>query len=358
MSDTIIPAYLTIENQFDNLRTISTTVSEYLQSEIFKDDYGAYGDFTVNDVLQQCYTIILQELSEYGITLDTDYEDLLGDWYTANHIYLLRKWIDSSCQLELLKSNPDDVSYLADICADNEHTPDEIYESWCTYYAEHHPQEDTAAITYVTHWVRADQRLVQHLKALLQSLEDASTPVVIPDIQRAQRYIEKVQLARVYVEQMVSLIYQALPDEIFDTNLVRKLIREYDLDKISPDTIKIYSTIDLDDVPVFLIPYKNEQLLIHHRRSPHHVEYWCDPAKDPQPVPTKENILLMVCHHMEPGTTPEEFKQAIDNMIDAGHAVFTPEHLSYINQYANILLKQAQHPHYQEEDSEASIDLN
>ena len=86
---------LTIPKQMADLRDISENVADYLDREIYDEYFGPYTDHTVEDILQECYAIILQELTEYGITFSCEEEDLLQDWYVAHKLYELRYVLDA-----------------------------------------------------------------------------------------------------------------------------------------------------------------------------------------------------------------------------------------------------------------------
>lgn len=332
---------LSVADQLMNLRDISPTVSNYLEGELFKEDYGFYGDFTAEDVLQQCYCIIVQELAEYGIHLEANYSDLLGDWYTANHIYCLRKWISSEYQLDLLKTYLDDADYLASILDAEGVDPTDVLLSYLEHAKGVHPDDELVNdMDYITPWLVADERFIQHVQGLLDYLKESGTQVVVPDVERASKYITKIQQGRDYVTQAVKQVIRLEPPGTFNQRKIDKLLRDYDLDKISPENIKIFSSIDLDEVPEFLIPFKNQQLDIHHKCSQHHIEYWTDPAKDPKPIPTLENVLLLVAHHYEPGTTPADFFQEVNEMLDKAGEALTPEQVTAAQRYAQLIMDQ------------------
>ena len=45
---------LSIPQQFEDLRLVSDTVADYLARELFKETFGADGDYTLNDILKGC----------------------------------------------------------------------------------------------------------------------------------------------------------------------------------------------------------------------------------------------------------------------------------------------------------------
>ena len=330
---------LSLAEQFADVRAISSTVAEYLSSELFKEDFGAYGDFTTEDVLKQCYVILLQELTEYGISFNLAEDELLADWYSAKHIYFLRAWLDSESQLQHLTTNPEDIDRLATILSTDDLDPTEFLQSYTDYLQDKYPQEAYPRyLNYVVPMVTGDRRLLEHFKALLAHLRDIDAAVTLPDLQRAQRYLAKTQQLRDYATRAVNSLLQ-LPDirQQANRNKLEKLLREYDRDKIAPATLKIFATIDLDEVPPVLESYKKAQLDAHHARSPHHIEYWIDPAKDPKPIPTLENLMLLVAHHYEPNTSPAEFWEEINHMLEVGAEVFTPEQVQIIERLATQL---------------------
>lgn len=334
-------ADIDIATQLKDLSDLSVTVQEYLQSELFKEDYGAYGDYSVNDLLAQCYLIILQELGELGIQFTEDESTLLGDWYTARHIYYLREWLDSLQQSEMLRTHSQVADYLSDLLSQEHVDPTAILDNYVSYWVAKAASDQEDTLSYILPMAQATSLLLDHLRALLQSLQDDGTPVIMPDIVRAKRYIAKIKLGREYAERAArTMMRDPVVAQQASAATVEKLLKDYDLDKTSPAEIHIYATIDLDDDYVRshgLSSVAKKYLDLHHRRSPHHIEYWLDDTKSTAPTLTPAHIVLLVAHHYEPNATLAEFVEGVNQMLTVGVSLFSPEQVQFISHLVELV---------------------
>lgn len=328
---------LSIPKQIADLRDISENVADYLDREIYDEYFGPGTDYTVEDILQECYAIVLQELTEYGITFSCEEEDLLQDWYVAHKLYELRYVLDAINFKDHLLRYTEDIEGICNLLDTEE--SDDIFPALIAYLVEHHPDDVRFKdIDYLTQDIVASSRLRDHIAAILENLEEVGAAVVIPDMARAKRYIAKTQELRALAREAVEKITTQLYTVDWNRPILEKLLADYDLDKIAPDTLKIFSVIDLEpEVSPMLANYRTKMLDEHHKRSLHHIEYWIDEDKDPRPIPTKENLALLVAHHNEPGTTTETFWQEIREMLEKGSKIFTAEDKQLILQMAECV---------------------
>lgn len=85
---------LSIPEQISDLRAVSDSVVNYLDSDGFKEDLGEE-DYDLNDLLSRCYELVADELQEFGISFSVPIADILESWYTAKMICVLRELVDA-----------------------------------------------------------------------------------------------------------------------------------------------------------------------------------------------------------------------------------------------------------------------
>ena len=326
---------LSPEKILADLSSISECIANYLEREVFLDSFGASSDYQINDILTECYVIIIQELMEFGIYIH-EQDELLGDWYSAHQLYYLRNFLDSANLYTFVSQNAEDITPLKQIAEDEERG--DIYPILIEYLSEKHPDEERIiAMTNLESNLHADERLKKHISAVIANVQNVDVQIMEPDTIRAQRYIQKTKILRDRVRTAVYKIIDNMPISGWDRSIIEKFLNDYDLDKLRADQIAIYSTIDLDEVDPTLEPLKKKYLDIHHKRSIHHIEYWLDADKTSKPILQKEHLVLLVAHHDEPDTTNTTFWQKIDKMLVHANAILTQEQKDLVVQMATCL---------------------
>ena len=325
---------LSITEQFEDLRSISDNVTDYLARELFKDTFGAFGDYTVNDILHECYSIILQELTDFGIFFMRDDDELLNDWYTAKNLFYVRKFADTYTLRRLL-SNEEDRSKVSSMLESDEGV-ENLFVNMYEYLAETRKEVFELQVLFdFLPFVCSNDAFAKHVKCIIESLQQTDPTIYVPDVDRAKQYIEKTMLLRKYATHAVEKIITGMSLEgKINKKLVDKLLRDYDTDKIAVDQIKIYSVVDLGEINESMQRYKEVMMQKHHERSPHHIEYW---IKIRPIEPTIENCILLVAHHYEPETKGSDFWNAINHMLQQGIEVFSPEQADFIKQAASCI---------------------
>lgn len=316
---------LTIPQHFVNLREISDAVEDYISRQTYVLEYGQ-DDYTADNILNTCYEIIYEELNEYGLVVDTDWRN---DRFTCGYIYLLRKFIDDLPNL-IRPVKSDIENYLNS--SETEDELNDIYE-YIQPTGDYKELPYILSSTYVT-----DNKFLDYVKSIIANLNDELTPVKIPSIDKAKEYIVKTGKLRELATKYSRILISNLPELTVDTNIVDKMLRDYDTDKISPDLISIYSKVDTDNVPEYLSDLKDKYMQEHHERAAHHIEYYTDPKKSPLPLITTEALILMVAHHVEIDTTKSEFAESVEDMIAKGRSVLRDDHISLIRKMKDIIL--------------------
>lgn len=316
---------LTLPQHFVNLREVSDAVEDYISRQTYILEYGP-DDYTAGSILSTCYEIIYEELNEYGIVVDTDWRN---DWFTCGYIYLLRKFVDDLPQL--IRPVKDDIeNYL---------NSSEITDELNDIYEIVQPSGDFKELPYIlSSTYTTDNKFLEYVKSIIANLNDETVPVKIPNIEQAKEYIIKTGKLRELATKYSRILINNLTDLTIDVNVVNKMLRDYDVDKISPELISIYSKVDTDEVPEYLSDLKDKYMQEHHERAPHHIEYYTDPKKSPLPLVTVEALILMVAHHVEIGTTKAEFAEAVEDMIVKGRSVLREDKISLIRRMKDIIL--------------------
>ena len=262
-------------------------------------------------------------MNGYGVYVDWQYK---GDFYRSGYVQLLLEFVIA---LRTLITNSNQEAIISAL--DESDNP--IQDIFAVFDKDHHFHY----LSYMIDQCYSTSVFDTYIRSILDNLEDDSA-IYDPDIAREVKYIEKTRELREYATKYTNIILSGM-QQPYDQAVIDKLLREYDTDKINPAQIKIYSKIDLGDVPEGLKEFKERQMLIHHERSKHHIEYWIDPKKSPRPLPTYENLVLLAAHHAEPGTDKSEYAESIENMITMGRTVLTDQQIELIRRMASIVLE-------------------
>ena len=317
---------LTLPEHFQKLKDISEDVANYIDSEAYIADFGP-DDYTPKSLLVNCYDVIVGELEDMGITTDLQYQ---GDLFLCGYLYLVRKYMDD---LKLLLT--ENICDRIETCL-NDVEPDinffkTIYEIINSDKYEH------KEIIYIIDSLYTDDKFKDYIKEEIRAFRELKQDNYTYDPEKASAYLAKTKKLRELANKYSYVIINTLHLDV-NMSVINKLLRDYDMDKISPSTIGIYSVIDTDQIPPELYNYAKQQMQIHHERSLHHIEYWIDPKKNPKPTPTVENLVLLVAHHVEIGTTPKEFDEEVENMIEKGRSIFNQSQIDLIEQMKKAVL--------------------
>ena len=329
---------LSIAKQFSDLRAISPVVEHYLTEELYKNTFGAT-EYTIEDVLQECYAIVYSELIDFGITFDSEEDNLLGDWYMARKIYYIRLLIDPENLKQTLALCPNLEKIDALVASDEEESG--LFNNLVDTLLLSDPENyQLNQIQDLANIIISNHDFTLHVQNIIDIIHENGLNFQLPELKSAQAYIDKItglrKYARIAVEKITSTLSAKLG--MLDWKKINHLLDIYDMDKLSPDTLKIYALVDGDkELPDHLTAYKNAMMLAHHRRAAHHIEYWTDPAKDPEPVPTVENLILLVAHLHEPDTDGPSFWKEFSEMLDDGLSVFTMDQIDLMGDMGNVL---------------------
>lgn len=347
---------LSLQKQFENLRDISDEVADYLARELFKVTYDEIHDYKINDVLQDCYAIVIQELKELGIKITLHEEDLLQDWYTAINIYYIRKIASVNYINKLLQDK--DISHQINLLLTSDENIDTLFSSLVEYLlTKYQDNEELTHLSEILQYIQSTERFKAHVQAIIKHHASVDQVSKIQDINLSLEYIKKTQTLRVLVRKVVDVIIEKLNlIGNYDKVKMDKLIDDYDIDKIDVDNINIYSIVDKeitkDDR---LYPIHKKYMDIHHINSSHHIEHWLNKFEaiekvrelnqDISPIYldwTKENFIILTAHHLEPGVSLPEFKSKVEDMVNNNLKLFDPKDVAFINQCVEAVVSSEQ----------------
>lgn len=278
---------LSFDEQLEDLTDISGTVADYIGRELYKADFGDEMENTYNHnlILANCYSIIIDELAEFGITFYEDESDLLTDWYTAKHIYYIRALVDSDNLLRVL-STRGDLDTLSSIL-DEENLSD-LYQSVMDFIFPRTTAEIYEIIADFYGRVAVNERFRAHLRGCIARIRETGSDLNIPgnELPLVHKYINKVRKDRLNLKRLIQKLQENYPTRyraFFCLEESRHLLRTYDLDKLSPCNIRKFATMDSDD---YLDQDARKSLVDqHHESTQFHAEYFVKhqiPPTEPQ----------------------------------------------------------------------------
>ena len=313
---------MTLDQHFATLRAFSEKVDDYISTELYKYDFDEDETYTAKDVLGGCYNFILTDLKEIGVYVDMGENDLLQDIFTCGYLYLVAKFLREDNFKSLLKSTnitAKVISFVDEVGNDNNAfgaLVDLVLEATQTKNLE------ITELPYISGMIYNDDKFPTYLKQVLKAM-DEEDELTIPeyDIGAVTAYLTRINISRQRVRNLALDVANSLPDMGIDLAKLNKLIRDYDYDKITPDVVSIYARIDNGEEPANenLAKFKREQLDAHHLRSPHHIEYWLQGIDHNF---TTDNLIMLVCHHAEPGVDATQFINKVKEMLAKGGEFF------------------------------------
>jgi hypothetical protein len=310
---------LSIPQQIVYLRDLSDTVDTYIAKEIYKQDFNER-DFTEKDILSQCYSIVVDELNDYGINLISD--TYLKDFYLTNFIYYFVKFIK---ELPTVIST-DTVDNFDSIIENSPNILEDILDNYAT-------DKDLKSVVSEFNY---NDTFDQYCKAIVTSKTTDLPFTFDPDVTRQMSYLTKIRYLRELATKYTNLIISSLNLTV-DNSIISKILKDYDTDKITSDNLPIYSKIDTKEVPEGLKAYNEKMMLKHHLNSVHHIEYYLDPNKNPRPVLTTEALIVLVAHHVEEDTTVDEFVTSVATMVAKAETILLPSQKQLIDEMTGVV---------------------
>lgn len=324
---------LSIPEQLEDLRQVSGLVDDYLTRELYVADFGADTGYSPNQVLVECYNIIIEELTEFGVSFYVDDSDLLQDWYTAKEVYYLRAFLDSDHLLRVLsvRGGLDQLAALLDT-----DTLDDVYQIVIDFVFNRRESEIYTCLTDLADRVRIDDKFIQHLTACIARIRETGSLYNIPEEEMpyVQAYIAKVNKDRQVVSKGYDYLLGIHP---YSSSLVgttaTELLRNYDVDKTLPTNLRRFAMLDRDDT---LDPIGRKRLVDHHHATtPYHAEYYLHHPDELD----EQRIIFVHLALLEPDGTSEGYTTAAANTLSILRRVreLSPDTLAYISKLTSVL---------------------
>lgn len=316
------------QEHIQDLRDVSSAVNDYLDRELFLDEYGP--DYTIQDILSSCYAIALSDLQNLGITPIQSIDEIVTDYYICKRYYYLLKILQPASLLIVL-----DTTQIVDQVETMMENQDNFsIVNLLEYLQEMHPKNfDLDQVKYIQDEITNDSSFNEYIIEVCHRIKEGDTLIPTPDQQKAKAYIEKMRLNRIFVGNSVARIlrYPELEGKV-NMEYISQQMRIYDLDKLTAEDLQLYSTVDGDDVPESLQRLSKIAELAHHQRAAHHIEYWI--ANNAQSIP-KEALILIVAtlfksedYHLDSDLT--EYKNRIKKMISQAGDRLSAEDIKFI----------------------------
>lgn len=325
---------LTEAEQLEDLRSISGDVAEYLDTEEFREDYD-YDNFQIGDILYRCYQIVIDELKVYGIFLSVSEDQILSDWFTAKHIYYIRKLVDAENLSALFTQFADrQVFYqLTDSMIESTDLLSRLLQVLVDYSPENYQE-----LLQFSDRLYATDKFRDHLSAILADLDSKTTTPELATPEEQMEYLRKVKRSRQILIRIRDLLLANDPDVASDVDLEawNHTIENYDREKIQPDTLPIYAHID-KPVPPHLEKYKKQMMDQHHQAVPHHIEYWEERIYELANLDMM-HVIMLISHHAEPDSSVEDFTSGAYGMIEEHHEIFVSS-LNDWEEFATRIIK-------------------
>lgn len=339
----------TISQDILNLRILSTRADNYVSNQEYVSKYGP-DDFTEENILKDLYQMVLEELEDLGIYFWDKQYDPLEDWYQARSIYYFRKVFDEDVLLQLFSQNDSVVTGIESIIYSDESDESDVHlilELLNGTFIDH---PDISMCVEFQDRVASTKRLTDHLKAVIYTHKHLAT-LTITDPEKIMPYIKQIELGRKLAKEGVDRILSNLDEtgkilhsniescgrSTIDMGIVNQLLSAYDLDKIQPTEIEYYASLDLpdDQLDKSLKSLKQKYMDIHHKRSPHHIEYWLEHGTK---MLTHAHMILLVAHLYTTYIRSDEFIEEYCKVVKMARTIFTDEQFKIMDTYAYVLL--------------------
>lgn len=324
--------YMTLDQHFASLRAMYETIDDYIDTGLYKYDFDEEETYTAKDVLGACYNIVLTNLKEIGLYFNTNEDELLQDIFTCGYVYLVAKFISRDNLKSLFKTADlsAKVSSLIDAKSDDKYLFPALVDLVLEFTQTRNLE--LTELPYISGTIYNDEKFIAYLKDILTEIEnDDSVPDISEqDLSAVTSYLAKINAGRQRVKAIALAVADKLVDYGVNLTKLNKLIKDYDYDKIAPDAIDIYAHADTEEEAPSkeIAEYNKKQLDAHHLRSPHHIEHWLSGIGTDFTI---DDLIMLVCHHAEPGVGVDEFISKVKEMVQKAGNFFDANRMRFVN---------------------------
>lgn len=328
--------------KIQELSGISDTVAQYLDNQYYKSELVAEDDASYQSILLQCYTIILQELQELGIELVVPYDNALESYYLGDGFTALYQLLNADYLTRLFTTYqgyklPIQAIFEGDTDIALEDMEEDYIHSFLVQYKIMNKDDPLLEkIDRITDLIISNYLLKEHILAILDN-SVPSSEISSDDTELMVQYVNKI----VTGQQMFSDIVHFLinNDPTLNKDYLEQAIRLYDFEKITGVDVKKYcwavmsKDAELSEQEKRI---KTQILFEHERNQTHHIEYYMTTKN----IPTRENLVELISHHVEPESTQEQYTKDFQEMITKAepYHIFTPDMLQYLYKLNDLIL--------------------
>lgn len=268
------PPYL-----INQLRSVSSTVANYLDQELFKEDEGAF-DYSIQNILNNVFDITIDELKEAGVVFTVDECDLIQDYYTAYNLVTLRKLLSSQYALtyfgRLTKLEIDEL----DTIIHNADDVDELLYTVVVKLADITKDDDMIALCqFVSVSASSNDDMVDTLSGLISAISESIISDTVP-VKDISALLETIAHERSIICDVVGCILADNQLELIevDRQELSNILREFDNDLLRSDVLSFNA---LNYISVTEANDTSGCLKLHKQSAVQYLEYWKDRGVTP-----------------------------------------------------------------------------
>ena len=290
--------------KISELRSVSEVIDSYISNGTYLLKYESTDSVTDQSVLNDCYVVIIEELQRMGVLPTVEISELISDYYTADGAVVLRNMLDQDNLKELILSKLESSVEFQEIFDSTIIDETDYLQYFIETARKHFPQKETSVfepIGRVEHLFFSNIMFKRHVTSILANTVPKSTmSEVTKDIR--QKYLWKISLGRDFFKTAINFLPKEIKDSL-DMEYLDHAIRLYDIEKITGSTVDLLCW--------------DATILSHKSTTPHHIEYFQATRK----VPSREQLVELTAHHVEPGCTEEEFWTSVNEMLSVTYPV-------------------------------------
>lgn len=314
------------------LRMTSKDVCNYLDTQgylVDNDEDSVSRQFIVNE----CYTIVVEELSELGIIFHCSSEELYSNFYDMENLITIRKLFSIPEMYQLLSTDHElktKILTLAEV--------DDNFVINLLHLLSNNDSEDTnRAYTFLWDKISNDSRFIDYITGISELKEDTT----IPDLQdESSHIIKSVSKGRRSATTLFDIAMEVDPS--LDQKRLAHDLELYDLDKLQPNTINKYgwrASVDRDTLSDEEKAIYDKYTKLHNEANNHHIEFY--ELKDPMII-SKEDIVNLLANRFDESESKAILALEMDKIFERLEKIHTVP--KEVKQLVSDILKRLQLP--------------
>lgn len=307
--------------QITKLRDVSETVEQFICTGAYMLHFKSLDSIDSQILLNECYQVLIDELGFLGIIPNVSFEELISDYYNADAIVAIRKIIDKENLIAIFRSCDEFKEMVVNIVSSKDIPESTHFSEFLDAYQRHFPGDSNIVIV---NRLETAFNSNNEFRNYILSLEKMSIPRSNMNESNSvirALFLKKIVEGRVCFDQAVRMVLQLDPS--LDREYLEHVINLYDVEKIQAGVIDEMSWAVMTDPETLNESLRKSQQCIlesHYKSTSHHIEYYVVNQKHP----TTEQLVELTAHHYEPDSTEEEFKLAVNDMINKATSLHNP----------------------------------